>query len=179
MPNHCFGEIQWHQFDWGSLSTLFTGIAAVTAAYLIGKKQTVISQQQNQILSRQVDLADAALRASLFEKRLETYETAKDFIIFVMLRRYTVADRPALEKEFAAKIRESLFLFKDQRIYEQLNAVWEKARNLENLREQPDALEEIVAVERAKLIKEWEEYAERSLENLADLFRSDLMIDKP
>lgn len=179
MPNNCFGEIQWYQFDWLSFSTLFTGIAAVAAAYLVGKKQTVISQNQNQILSRQVDLAESSLRASLFEKRLETYETAKDFIIFVMLQRYRIADRPALEKEFAAKIRESLFLFKDQRIYEQLNTLWKNARELENLRERPDALEEIVAMECAKLIKEWEERAEKTLENLADLFRSDLMIDKP
>lgn len=67
-------EFQWLPLTWEAIATFFTGIAAVTGAYFIGRKQTKLTELQtiNQLkmdeFSRQ--LRSDELKLQLLERRL-------------------------------------------------------------------------------------------------------------
>ncbi|MBB5687656.1 hypothetical protein [Sphingobium boeckii] len=174
-----FGIIHWCNFDWQSFSTLFTGIAAVVGAVIVGLKQTGISSKQTDILDRQVELEEAKLRADLFERRLETYEATADFVIHISSMPESDPKAEARIQRFNSKMRESQFLFSDQNVYQTLLGFWDKgnaarldralsfAEHEEGRKHDP---------ERTKRIMEYPTWSFQTADTLAELFRHDLSI---
>ena len=176
------GIIHWCSFDWQSFSTLATGIAAVVGAVIVGLKQTEISRRQTDILKRQVELEDAKLRADLFERRLETYEATADFVINIFADPAYDAETNARIKRFNIKMRESQFLFSDQNVYRTLQEFWEVGNRARADRAHLSAEREEGLPhdpERTKRLTEYPNWAFKTADSLAELFRIDLSIRPP
>jgi hypothetical protein len=108
--------VNWSQFSWEAFATLLTGLAAVIAAWHIGRKQTAIQSQ--------------ALRSDLFTKRLENYETVRDFMNSVLR---TPGDiDPNLQNKFFTAQREARFLFSDH-VWQGLDRIHELHSELHGL----------------------------------------------
>lgn len=75
-----FPPIYWAEFTWDAFSTLFTGLAAVAAAYYLGKKQIQISAEQIKLSQKQIALSSETLKAELFDRRMEVYEASLDYL---------------------------------------------------------------------------------------------------
>lgn len=170
----CGGFIDWCAFDWSSFATLTTGLMAVGAAAYAGLKQL-------EILSRQTQLEEVKLRADLFQKRMETYEAIKDFL----LNFWPDPDKNPSDQDqmlrVSLKIRESQFLFSDPSIYETLKSYWEQVHDTQLVRKQIETDANLTLDERkaaqAKLLAH-PQWAEEKARNLPDLFRHDLKIIK-
>jgi len=83
--------IDWPSFTWEAFATLSTGFAAVTGAFVLGRRQLDISRQQtasaarqNEILERQLRLAELAYRHALFDRRMEVYVGIRDYLVDIM-----------------------------------------------------------------------------------------------
>ena len=106
--------IAWCSFSWEAFATLATGLTAVGAAVYIGRKQTEIQKKQ-------ADIQLQAIRADLFERRLENYETVRD-LINSLLRNADEIDS-GLEQRFFIAQREAQFLF-NQKVNDGLSEIW-------------------------------------------------------
>lgn len=106
--------IAWCSFSWEAFATLITGVAAVGAAIYIGRRQTEIQKKQ-------ADIQLQAIRANLFERRLENYETVRD-LINSLLRNADEIDT-GLQQQFFIAQREAQFLF-SQKVYDGLSEIW-------------------------------------------------------
>ena len=65
--------IAWSDFSWEAFATLATGLAAVIAAWNLGRKQIEIQKAQ-------VDLQRLTLRSELFDRRYKLYEATRIFL---------------------------------------------------------------------------------------------------
>lgn len=176
--------IDWHGFDWpsfatlvGALASLIVGLVAVAFAYRVGIRQAGIAQRQADILSRQVALEEASLKAELFERRLGTYEIAADFVIH--LSDLGESDEgKARFAHYAMKMRESQFLFGPD-VYAALNEIWEAGNRLRVARAISMSLhDENVAYDPklAATIDELVTWSMTRLETLHEVFRPDLEV---
>lgn len=176
--------IDWHGFDWpsfatlvGALASLIVGLVAVAFAYRVGIRQAGIAQRQADILSRQVALEEASLKAELFERRLATYEIAADFVIH--LSDLGESDEgKARFAHYAMKMRESQFLFGPD-VYAALNEIWEAGNRLRVARAISMSLhDENVAYDPklAATIDELVTWSMTRLETLHEVFRPDLEV---
>ena len=163
-------------FTWEAFATLATGFAAVAGASVVGLRQTKISKRQNEILDRQSRLAEAELRADLFERRLQTFEATADFVIHIS----ELPDDDQKHRErmnlFAAKLRESQFLFKPH-VYAALTEIWEKGNDFRvdraiSIGNHSDGVRNDAELERR--ILEQPSWLLGRLETLAEVFREDL-----
>ena len=69
----CGTGIVWNQFSWEAFATLVTGLAAVCAAYRLGKKQIAIQEAQ-------IRIQEQSLKADIFERRFQVYGRVRNFI---------------------------------------------------------------------------------------------------
>ena len=107
--------IYWSQFDWPSFATLVTGLAAVSAAVVIGLRQTKITERQNAV-------AEMALKLDLYDRRFSVYTEVLNSLEVV-----TKLDKIGevfydLHKTIRSNAETSRFLF-DDRVYRQLKAI--------------------------------------------------------
>lgn len=75
--------------DQGGVATIFAallafivGIAAVVAAFLVGRRQAEILAKQPDIQERQRTLQELSLKADLFDRRYEVYAAVRDWLAF-------------------------------------------------------------------------------------------------
>jgi hypothetical protein len=115
--------IYWSEFDWQSFATLATGAMAVFGAYRIARRQVGISETQNAILAKQAALAEMTLRHEMFDRRLEIYEAAKQFLVNV-LQHAAPPDRE-IERQFLLAMSESKLLFRPA-VHDALRAMWKQ-----------------------------------------------------
>jgi hypothetical protein len=116
--------IDWAAFSWEAFAALATGAGAVAGATWVGLRQVGISRRQTEILDRQVELEEAKLRAEMFDRRLQTYEAAADFLLNLGRQPNEDDGQELRISRFAQKLRESQFLF-ESRVYEGLSEIWE------------------------------------------------------
>jgi hypothetical protein len=122
----------------GASATIATGFLAVLGAVVIGVlqlklgrvqariqiNQTRLTHAQTKIQDRQVRLADASNRIGLFDRRMTTYQTTKEFLLDFRYQEDSVMVRK-LDQRFNDRLIESRFLF-DQSIYDYLTEIWEQ-----------------------------------------------------
>lgn len=116
--------MQWLPFTWEAFATLVTGLAAVTGAVILGRRQTKISERQIEILAQQTRLSELTLRSDLFDRRMEVYEGVRGYLSHIVT--YAAPPDKELEQKFLAAASAARFLFSagvDQRIDE----LWKKA----------------------------------------------------
>lgn len=176
--------IDWHGFDWpsfaalmGALASLIVGIVAVVFAYRVGIRQAGIAERQADILSRQVALEEASLKAELFERRLATYEIAADFVLHLS----DLGDSDEGKARFAhyaMKMRESQFLFGPD-VYAALVEIWEAGNRLRVARATSISLHAEGLPRDPKLGATFDElmqWSMKRLETLHEVFRPDLEV---
>lgn len=113
----CDNVINWCAFDWQSFATLVTGVLAVSAAFVVGKRQVAIQE-------RQTRLQEISLRSDLFDRRYGVYEKVREFCLYILRK----AEYPTLEHErdYLMAMGEAKFLF-DGTVQTSLQEIWEKA----------------------------------------------------
>lgn len=124
----------------GGVATLVAGGGAVIAAYIVGSRQgdiasrqadiqdrqAGISERQTDIQERQVDLVDTSNRIELFERRMQVYHDAQDFLFkFAALDIGLENEIQEADDKIWRHLNESRFLF-DVSIYQWMNEVIEK-----------------------------------------------------
>lgn len=169
-------SIDWSAFTWEAFATLTTGMLAVGGATYVGIKQTRISKRQNEILDRQTRLAEAEHRADLFERRLQTFEATADFVIHINEFPDSDPKHKVRMNLFAAKLRESQFLFKPH-VFQALQEIWEKGNEFRadraaSMSNHKDGIRSEPDLERRLL--EQPNWMFNRLDTLADVFRDDL-----
>ncbi len=176
--------INWQTFDWpsfatliGALATLIVGVAAVYGAFKVGVKQAGNADRQADIMSRQVALAEASLKAELFDRRLGTYEIAADFVLHLS----DLGDSEEGKARFAhyaAKMRESQFLFRPE-VYSALVEIWEAGNRLRVARATSISRHEEGLPRDINLgttIDELVQWSMRRIETLYEVFSADLEV---
>jgi len=73
-------SIAWCSFSWEAFATLFTGVAAVVGASIIGWRQSEIMAKQTAIAERQAEIEKLSHRSEQFDRRLKVYETAVEWL---------------------------------------------------------------------------------------------------
>jgi hypothetical protein len=158
--------------------TFVTGIGAVIAAYIVGRRQTKIANRQTEILDRQVALAETNLKADLFERRLSTYEAAAAFVLHLGDLGETEEGKARIDL-FGTKLRESQFLFRPE-VYQALLEIWEAGNQFRVARAESISRREDQLPSDPELARRIEGHMFWSLERLKTLhevFRPDLAID--
>lgn len=183
-----------YTYDWnaiatggGALATLIVGMAAVRAAKLVGFKQAgiqseqaSIAERQTDILAKQVDLANATLRSELFERRIDIFANATDFLILMEVYAKGGAQDEVLA--FSVDVRLSRFLFRSE-VHEAMREIWGKFQKLKIAKQKlnsPMALYETPETEKTVMRKEIDgilAWRDDRLETLTDLFADDLTIE--
>jgi hypothetical protein len=102
--------IHWEEFSWEAFATLATGLAAVVAAFIVGRSQVAISRRQTEILERQVGLDALKLRSELFERRMVVYEATKDFLIAII--QHAREPDGSIWRAFILAVDQAKFLFR-------------------------------------------------------------------
>jgi hypothetical protein len=104
------GAIAWYDFSWEAFATLFTGLAAVLAAFAVGWRQGSIQKIQAEIQKRQTELQEFELRSDLFDRRYRVFEKVERFLAEILQN----ADdpKPETQREYCIAIGEARFLFK-------------------------------------------------------------------
>lgn len=167
--------IDWTAFDWPSFSTLATGLAAVVGAVWIGRRQAGIAERQTDLLARQEAWQAISIKADLFDRRLATYEATADFLIHIA----DIGEDEEVQartRNFAAKMRESQFLFQPE-VYAALKEIWDVANDLRVSRVNSIARAKGELPRDAELGKRIQGHIEwmfTRLETLADVFKPDL-----
>jgi len=70
--------ILWSEFGWDAFATMFTGVLAVGGAFWVGRKQTQISAQQNNILGRQADAM--AQQTEIMDRQAKTADRQTEIL---------------------------------------------------------------------------------------------------
>jgi hypothetical protein len=110
----CDGLIDWCAFTWEAFATLAAGLAAVIAAWRLGKRQIAIQEKQ-------LYLQAQSLKSELFERRLQNYETVRDLLNNILSTPDDID--PHLQSRFFVALREARFLF-SANVYERLDEIW-------------------------------------------------------
>ena len=106
----CVELINWCAFSWEAFATLATGLAAVVAAWRVGRKQVMI-------LDRQTAIQEQTLRSELFDKRFHVYRQARALLEYA---RFNIQPAPEeLHNAYLQGMLESRFLF-DDKVYSHL-----------------------------------------------------------
>ncbi len=166
--------IYWSEFSWEAFAALVTGLAAVIAAWRLGKRQTAIQDKQ-------VELQAQALKSDLFARRLENYETVRDFLNSILSKPHDIDSH--LQSRFFVALREARFLFSSN-VYGRLDEIWNLCGELNVLELQvhqeitlnghagvdlPRVRHEAYLAVSGRYATLHEVYAEMSLESLADV----------
>lgn len=125
----------WDYMDWGEFATLFTGIAAVLAAYGVGQRQARILEAQHQ-------LGELSLRSTLFEKRVRVYDATRRWLAYIamhgaipgrVLERRINSEGPPegseIERDFLEQLDRARFLFRPA-VFAELDRLWKLANKV-------------------------------------------------
>ena len=95
-------SIAWSSFSWEAFATLVTGLAAVVAAFVLGRTQIAIQKKQT-------DIQAQSLRSDLFDRRYDVFDRTEKFIFKIV----NSADYPPRETEwdFFLAMGQARFLF--------------------------------------------------------------------
>jgi hypothetical protein len=96
------GFIEWCAFSWEAFAQLVTGLAAVFAAFIIGRKQIAIQSAQTQLQS-------LSAKTALFDKRYAVFESTQKFLHEVGFAGQKPT--PETQYQFMKARQESVFLF--------------------------------------------------------------------
>jgi hypothetical protein len=171
--------IQWEAFSWEAFSTLVTGLAAVLAAWSIGKRQVGIAEKQADILKRQVLLDEFKLRTDLFERRFAVYDATRNYLSLLLRD----ADRPDQEPmvRFLLGMDQARFLFKDE-VHARLDDLWKRCNRFYASKANAQHLYRTEGhYGEANIEHEYEflGWASELNVNLADLFGDELRLSAP
>jgi hypothetical protein len=119
----CGGFVDWCSFTWEAFATLATGLAAVFAAYLVGRKQS-------QIQADQLEIERLALKSSLFDRRFEIYTITEAFVEGVVSGNGHLP--PSANGAFWSGRRKSRFVFR-KTVFDGLDEIYVKAVELERV----------------------------------------------
>lgn len=72
--------VAWCSFTWEAFATLFTGVAAVVGATVIGWRQSQIMAKQTAISEKQAEIEKLNHRSEQFDRRMKVYETAVEWL---------------------------------------------------------------------------------------------------
>lgn len=154
---------------------LLTGVLAVGSAVLVARKQNVI-------LARQTELAAAALRSELFERRMDIYATATDFLIF--LESYAKGGGEKEVAQLSVSVRESRFLFRPE-VHDAMMEIWNQFQTFKIAKQDltaglvlydtinPASVAEKLQIQISDVLK----WRDGRLETLAEVFAPDLTIE--
>lgn len=133
---------------WEAFATLVTGVAAVCAAYLIGRAQVGIASRQTEILTEQAaiqkrlaDLEELKLRQALFDDRFDVYEATRAFLSHIVAHAsvpgLSMTENQSLRQEnidlqqrFMEQVDRSTFLFRPS-VKRSLYELWSTAVKLD------------------------------------------------
>lgn len=181
--------IDWNAIATGAsaLATFIVGMAAVKAAKTVGFKQAGIqaeqaniAERQTAILAEQAALAKATLRSQQFDRRMDIYANATDFLLLMEVHAKGGGEVEVLA--LSVDVRLSRFLFRSE-VHEGMQEIW---RNFQRLKVAtrnlyfPIALYETPDAEKVAMRHEIDEvlaWRDDRLETLADLFADDLTIE--
>jgi hypothetical protein len=121
--------IYWCAFSWEAFATLVTGLAAVAAAFCIGRKQIEITKQQ-------VDIQELAVRSELFDRRYDVFDRTEKFIWSVMREGDFLNDDTA--RDFVVAKGVSRFLL-CQLVSDGLQEIWQQACELNQIQKNMNA----------------------------------------
>ena len=121
------GAVDWCGFTWEAFATLSTGLAAVSAAVYIGRKQSEIQNKLVEVQQVEAGLQVNALKAKNFDRRFQNYTIVRDFLIEV-LRSSGEPERQSIDK-FLDAHRETRFLFEPE-VYNGLQVIWNDCMEL-------------------------------------------------
>ena len=130
-------SIAWHDFDWQSFATLGAGGMAAVAAGVIGLRQMRITDRQNEILKRQVILAEIAVRHDLFERRYAVYDAARQYLGFIT--RHAEAPPNDLKADFLDAMNHSRLLFREE-VHDNLREIWARSNDFIVLKAEMDRI---------------------------------------
>lgn len=68
---------------WEGFATLTTGILAVGGAVYVGAKQAKIAKAQTEILSRQTDIGERAVRVDAFDRRMAVFKASSNWLSYI------------------------------------------------------------------------------------------------
>lgn len=128
---------------WAACIGLLGGVLALIGAIMIGRRQMMILGEQTAIQARAMGIEDLKVRADLFDRRMDVYETVEAYVRAIQMRGQppssTLVDNGtdreedlALSGAFHEAMNRSRFLFGDevrQRIWDD---IWRKASMLES-----------------------------------------------
>jgi hypothetical protein len=109
--------IDWCAFTWEAFATLATGLAAVVAAYLIGRRQVQIQQAQTHLQER-------SLRFQLLDRRYSVFDRTEALLLEIV--RTAKGPSRECERNFLIAKGEARFLF-DNSVLIGLQEIWEKS----------------------------------------------------
>jgi hypothetical protein len=109
--------VYWSEFSWEAFATLATGLAAVVAAYLIGRRQVQIQQAQTYLQER-------SLRFQLLDRRYSVFDRAEALLLEIV--RTGHGPSRECERSFLIAKGEARFLF-DTAVLIGLDEIWEKS----------------------------------------------------
>jgi hypothetical protein len=122
--------IYWSEFTWEAFATLATGLAAVIAAWNLGRKQTKIQQAQ-------VEIQNLTLRSELFDRRYKLCEATRTFLlkIFVLGGEGQLSLTADWTQNFLHALQEARILFSSN-VFIGMDEVWKKAVDYSGLQEE-------------------------------------------
>lgn len=142
-------------FDQGGVATLIAGflafivgVAAVLAAFLVGRRQAEILAKQTDIQERHLALQELSLKSDLFERRYQVYAAVRDWLAFWEWEHRLPADTREpdvtpdqkewdLRARFNRAIEEAAFLFHPS-VHQRLIAVRDHGRQWSRNRRKMD-----------------------------------------
>ena len=115
----------------GAGATLITGLLAVVAAYLVGRRQASIASRQVEIIGRQTGLQELAHREALFDRRFAVYAETQHFMGRIMRE----ANAPPFSDstEYLIAMDRAKFLF-GKPVEHELREIWKQACQLHALK---------------------------------------------
>lgn len=122
-------SVIWCGLTWEAFATLVTGLLAVASAAVIGGFQLRLFAQQSSILDRQVRLQELSVREALFDRRMEVYSAALEFLEAVLR-----SGELSFQGRFEEAMAKAAFLFRPE-VHEGLEAALLTARGYSYARE--------------------------------------------
>ncbi len=186
MPPMIFDYMSWEAF-----ATLLTGVLAVTAALIVGTKQTQIQTKQVLIQNRLADLEEFKLRQALFEERYKVYNASRKWLVATLKYGrppYPTNDLSEAQRELEHKLADEFFDALDRSrflfppgVREVLFKMWSAGKDLthsDNTLERDTSTQE----QRGKAADKHDEafnYLKGLLPDFSKLFGDDLILSAP
>jgi hypothetical protein len=168
--------IAWCGFSWDAFAAILTGVLAVSAAWLVGRRQLAITSRQNDILDRQTELNELSVKHDLFDRRYAVYADVRDFLHFIVTSAgypdRNFEDERELELKFHQAVSLSRFYFGDD-VRNQLEAMRKKTAAYAMLKHEMDqtfARERHYGEGNPEKEKELFDWVYQQLQGLPDLF---------